>query len=474
LDQKKQHTSIVGSSIRIFVIRFFSTLASLVITIFFAHHLEPARYGSFQNFWTQLTVASAVGCLGMALLIFNFPPDTLRHLIKRLKPLYYRGYFLLLIAIGIAFTLLRYHEGADILQKGYLSFFFFLLYTVCILLEAFLTVLKKFRLLTISSIIYALSFIGSAAYSYHSGFRLETFIVCLLPFLLLRFVLLFIPFYKFMKQQPEGKIIKPGLRNVQSLWMHLGFYDIVTMLIIWADKFAISIVAKDETSAVYFNGSINIPFLPIILSAVSSATLMQLTISATPEEKTKLMQQAGKLLSCAAYPLFFFLLAFRTEFIHTVFSERYDASIPIFVCSLLILPVRAYSNTIILQNLQKGKIMNLGVILDFIVAIALIYPLYLWLGLGGIALSFVISTYVQSLFYLYHSAKLLRVSMLSLVPLKNWLIKAAFFGVLSFTLHFSLQQLKPLISLSIAAAICGIAAAIILKIEMKRTNTIHT
>lgn len=397
--------------------------------------------------------------------MFNFPPDTLRHLIKRLKPLYYRGYVFLLILIGITFT---------VLQPGYLSFLFFILYTICILLEAFLTILKKFRLLTISSLLYALSFVGSAVYTYHSGFQLQTFIACLLPFLLLRFVLLFIPFYTFMKQKPEGKIIKPGLRNVQSLWMHLGFYDIVTMLIVWADKFAVSLVAKEETSAVYFNGSINIPFLPIILSAVSSATLMQLVVSATPAEKTRLMQQAGKLLSCAAYPLFFFLLAFRTEFVHTVFSDRYDASIPIFICSILILPVRAYSNTIILQNLQKGRIMNIGVILDFVVAIALIYPLYLWLGLGGIALSFVISTYVQSLFYLYHSAKLLQVSMLSLVPLKNWLIKAAFFGVLSFTLHLLLQQLKPLISLSIAAAVCGIAAAIILKIEMKRTNKTHT
>lgn len=474
MDQKKQHTSIVGSSIRIFIIRFFSTLASLITMVFFSHQLAPKYYGAYQNFWTQLTVASSIGCLGLGLLIFNFPADTLRHLIKRLKPLYYYSYFALLIAIGLIFTI-SHHAGDQVgLSGAALSFFFFLAYTVCILLEAFLIMLRKFSLLTFSSIMYALAFVGSAVYTFYHGFELKTFIACLLPFLCLRTVLLLIPFYAFMKKSPESRIIKPGFKSVQSLWMHLSFYDIITMLIIWLDKLIISLIATEETSAVYFNGSANIPFLPIVLSAVSSATLMQLTQSSSPQEKARLMQQAGKVLSCAAYPLFFFLFFFRQEFVHTVFSGQYQASVPIFLCSILILPVRAYSNTIVLQNLQKGRIMNIGVILDFLVALALMYPLYQWIGLGGVALSFVISTYVQSLFYLYHSARLLQVSMLSLVPLKNWAFKAAGFALLSFVLHELLHKMDALISLSVAAAVCGIAAAIILKTEMKRTNTTHT
>src|SRR5690606_10351781 len=109
----------------------------------------------------------------------------------------------------------------------------------------------------------------------------------------------------------------------------------------------------------------------------------------------------GRLLSCIAYPVFFFLFFFRSEFITVVFSEKYVEAIPIFLCSVLILPVRAYSNTTILQNYHQGRIINAGVLLDYIVALAVIYPLYLWLGLAGIALSFVVSTYVQVIFYLY-------------------------------------------------------------------------
>lgn len=474
LDQNKQHTSIVGSSIRIFIIRFFSTLASLITMIYFSHQLEPKYYGVYQNFWVQLSIASSIGGLGLGLLIFTYPPETLRRLIQKLKPKFYLSYAAFLILIGIGFTLLRYHSISEVLQKGYLSFLFFLFYTVCLLLEAFVIITKKYRLLTLTSLLYAIAFVGSAFYTYYNGFRLETFIACLLPFLVLRTLMLFFPFYAFMKEKAQGKFMKAGAGSVLSLWIHLGFYDLATMLIIWIDKFIVSLVTNEETAAVYFNGTFNIPFLPIVLSAVSSATLMQLTLSASTAEKARLMKQVGKVLSCAAYPLFFFLLVYREEFVLTVFSDQYRASIPIFLCSILILPVRAYSNTIILQNLQKGKIMNTGLILDFVTAAILFYPLYLWLGLAGVALSFVISTYVQSLFYLYHSGKLLQVPMLSLIPVKNWLIKAAFFGTLTFALHMLFRDMEALKSLVISAIICGAMAAFILKLEMKRTNTTHT
>lgn len=474
LDQNKQHTSIVGSSIRIFIIRFFSTLASLITMIYFSHQLEPKYYGVYQNFWVQLSIASSIGGLGLGLLIFTYPPQTLRHLIQKLKPKFYLGYGALLIVTGIGFMLLRHHSVSDALQKGYLSFLFFIFYTFSLLLEAFAIIIKKHRLLTVTGLLYALSFVGSAFFAYYNGFRLETFIACLLPFLILRTLILFFPFYSFMKEKAPGKFMKAGRGSALSLWIHLGFYDLATMLIIWIDKFIISLVTNEETAAVYFNGTFSIPFLPIVLSAVSSATLIQLTQSASAAEKARLMQQVGKVLSCAAYPLFFFLLVYREEFVLTVFSDQYKASIPIFLCSILILPVRAYSNTIILQNLQKGKIMNVGLILDFITAAILFYPLYLWLGLAGVALSFVISTYVQSLFYLYHSAKLLGVSIWSMIPLKNWLIKAAFFGILTVTLHIFFQNMDAVKSLVISAIICGVAAAIILKMEMKRTNTTNT
>jgi O-antigen/teichoic acid export membrane protein len=442
--------------------------------IFFSHQLEPEHYGVYQNFWVHLSIASSIGGLGLGLLVFTYPPETLRQLIQKLKPKFYLGYGALLILVGIGFALLRYHSVADVMQKGYLSFLFFLCYTLSLLLEAFVIIIKKHRLLTITSLLYSLAFVGSALYTYYNGFRLETFIACLLPFLILRSLILFFPFYSFIKEKTQGNAMSISTGSVSSLWLHLGFYDLATMLIIWIDKFIISLVTSEEIAAVYFNGTFSIPFLPIVLSAVSSATLMQLTQSANAVEKARLMQQAGKVLSCAAYPLFFFLLAYREEFVLTVFSDQYRASIPIFLCSILILPVRAYSNTIILQNLQKGKIMNVGLILDFATAAILFYPLYLWFGLAGVALSFVISTYVQSLFYLYHSARLLHVPMLSLVPLKNWIIKAVFFGILTAVLHLLFQNMKALNSLVISAIICGAAAAIILKIEIKKTNTTNT
>jgi peptidoglycan biosynthesis protein MviN/MurJ (putative lipid II flippase) len=104
-------------------------------------------------------------------------------------------------------------------------------------------------------------------------------------------------------------------------------------------------------------------------------------------------------------------------------------AVPIFLMSILVLPLRAYKFTTILQHKHLGRIINIGAVMDIAIALGLAYPLYLKMGLAGIALSFVISTYIQSAFYLYHTAKALNVSVIKLMPLVNWIVKFIVFGI---------------------------------------------
>lgn len=467
MSQTQENRSLFGNSFRIFLIRFSGTLASLLLMIWFSHRLQPVAYGQYQNFWVQLTLISSLAGLGLGLLIFTYPPDVLRQLIRQLKPLHYFLYGIILTGAGLVFTFLRYQQPEEWWHKGYLSFLFFVCYTVSILLEAFMIVIRKHQLLIGTGLFYALIFVATGLWVQQQGFTLEKFIACLLPFTFLRMIVLFRPLLVFLRNKEENGQQNFRSKEVLSLWIHLGFYDLLSVTILWLDKFVVSLVASAGTAAVYFNGSYNIPFIPIALSAVSNATLMQLNYARQRTDKVILMQQAGKVLSCVVYPIFFLLLIYSREFITVVFSDKYGASVPIFICSILILPVRAYSNTTILQNLHRGRLINIGVLLDLIVALVLVVPLYYLMDLAGIALSFVISTYVQVTFYLYYSAKLLRVPMTAMIPLKNWLFKAFFFALLVLILHFCLSGLKPLLSLGIAAGITGIAALLILKREMK-------
>lgn len=465
MSEPKTNKSLIGNAVRFFLTRFFNTAASLVVMVYFSHSLTKNDYGIYQNFWVQLTLLSSIGGMGLGLLIFTYPPDVLKSLLLHLKRKHLFCYFLILLLMGLCFSILHSADFQQWLELGILSTAFFVLYTFSVLLEAFLIAIRSYKLVIVFSIIYSTLFIVAGAYTYHQGFEMSIFVKLLLPLSLLKTVVYLRSFLIFLKSDNYKQTDSIELKSVLSLWMHLGIYDILNVSILWVDKFIISLVASTTTAAIYANGSFTIPFIPIALSAVGNATLMQLHQAKSNREKARLMQQVGKVLSCIAYPLFFFLLINRTEFITFVFSAQYAVAVPIFLCSILILPVRAYSNTIILQNLHKGKIINIGVAIDFIVAMLLLYPLYKWLDLAGIALSFVISTYVQVFYYLFYSAKFLKVPMLSLLPLKNWLMKAIVFLLISEGLYTILPHNATMMITS--ALIQMVIALLFLKYESR-------
>jgi O-antigen/teichoic acid export membrane protein len=228
--------------------------------------------------------------------------------------------------------------------------------------------------------------------------------------------------------------------QVHALWLHMGLYDMLQVIFRWVDKFFVSLLLTAAASAVYFNGSIDIPFLPLILGAAGSAGLMQLAGHHNDHARERHAQQvalhSGRVLSWIVFPLFFFLLFFRYELFAVLFKNRYEGAVPVFLVSILSVPLRAYSFTTVLQHYHKGGIINAGAALDLLLACALMYPMYLLGGLPGVAFAFTITSYIQAGFYLHHTAKLLQVRWYSLLPLKNWLVKLIIFFIVFIALHY--------------------------------------
>jgi O-antigen/teichoic acid export membrane protein len=224
-----------------------------------------------------------------------------------------------------------------------------------------------------------------------------------------------------------------AIRNARSLWLHLGLYDLLQNVFRFIDKFILSIFLSAGLYAVYFNGSqtAEVPLLPYLLGAVASSVLIQLSNdkNASRERAARLMHASGKLLSCIVFPLFFFLLFFSRELFVVLLSEKYLSSVAIFTVAIFVVPLRAYNFTLLLQHFHKGALINKGALLDLAIALALMYPMYQLFHLPGIALSFVISTYVQVCYYLYHIMKVTGASLEQLLPIKNWLTKLVVFGV---------------------------------------------
>jgi hypothetical protein len=144
------------------------------------------------------------------------------------------------------------------------------------------------------------------------------------------------------------------------------------------------------------------------------------------------------------------------------------SAIPIFMVSILVLPVRAYSFTTVLQRMHKGAVINAGAIADLLVACGLMYPLYRWLGLPGVALSFVMSTWLQASFYLIYTARLLKVSAFRLLPGVNWLVKLIVFAVIFIIIRYGTHlYFNEKISLVLGALTMVIAISVSLWAEFK-------
>lgn len=404
---------------------------------FYAHQLTTLDYGHYQAFWVQLNIFNAVVGLGISIFSFTYPPEKIRQLLQRIKPGFYFIYLLLLILCSLLFGWLQMENNL---------FFpwpvlFLSAFTFCNISDAFLLIFRKFNELVIINLIYAIGFFGIHYSILIHGFNFNELLYWLLPLLLLKLIFSAWILLRGSKNRVPSKTpSESDFRGMLSLWRHLYLYDILQISSLWLDKFIISLFMDSKETAIYINGTITIPFLPILFTALTGSALIHLSKENTKSDRLTIVNTLGKVLSAAAFPIVLFLIFFRTEFITFCFSDKYIASVPIFLCSILIIPFRAYGHTVLLQNLEQGKIINQGAILDIIVALLLMYPLYLLLGLPGVALSFVVSTFVQVVFYGFHTRKLMKVSVWKLYPWLNWLGKLILYLIIVLILYYSIPS----------------------------------
>ena len=118
--------------------------------------------------------------------------------------------------------------------------------------------------------------------------------------------------------------------------------------------------------------------------------------------------------------------------------------------------------------------MNIGAVGDMIIACALMYPLYQVLGLPGIALSFVISSYLQAVYYLWHSARELDTNISALLPLKNWIAKLILFSCAFIGFYYLVaDSYSEEIVLALGCVLTGTAVCIAFFLELRTERKTH-
>ncbi len=465
--QKLRSNALFNNSFFIFIIRFFPSMANLVVLLYYSRHLATPIYGTYQNFWIQLSFLYPIACIGIHAIITTYSISTVIKLAGKVAVVKYLLYFGWLGLLSLLFAWLQ----SSSLGIGWMiPFLFMFVFSTGIVVESFLIVAKNFKTLSVINIIYAITYLIIHKLVLDHGFSFYQLFLSLLALSVVRICIsLSVVWYNIKSHVDDGHEESRNVGEIRKLWMHLAFYDILQTLSNWVDKFVVSIVLAASLSAIYFNGTQNVPFLPLILSAAGSSVLMQLTKVKEADERSsllELMKRSTRFLSNIVFPLFFFLMFFRYE-LFGVLLPGYQASVPIFFISLFMLPFRAYSFITVFQKLHQGHISNIGAVGELTLACLLMYPLYLWLGLPGVMLSFIISSYTQMCYYFYHIARLLQTSVLNLLPLRNLGIKISVYGVIFFFSHYvvtSFSGVRPTLVAGIAIMIITVLVSLYIDI----------
>ncbi len=462
--------SLIKDSVLIFIIRMLPSIANLWVVIFFSHQLEPSVYGKYQAFWVQLLVLTPIALFGLHNFITTYSATEIIKKFSLITKPQLASYLLLLIVLAAIFSGL---QMGNISSGIVLPFLIFVIYVLSTIIESYLIVCKSYFFIFISNILHGILFVYIHYEFVNTSFSLNRLFSYLAIIGGLKLLLQMFKCFNVIDTMQQMHTTTES-KNNGKLLLHLGIYDIIQVLSTYIDKFVITLLLSSTMSAIYYNGAQNIPFLPILLSAAGSAVLINTNKTSDEELKitlVKLMQQTGKMLSVVVFPLFAFLLFFNRELITTLLSEKYIASIPVFIASLFILPVRAFSFTTVLQKMHQGKTILNGALFELILASTIMYPLYLLFGLPGVAFSFVISTYIQAIYYLFASSKQLDTKWYLILPIKNWIIKMTISLVIFFFLHkIVITVNNNLESLVIGTATLVITILLMLAFEIKRSK----
>lgn len=220
----------------------------------------------------------------------------------------------------------------------------------------------------------------------------------------------------------------PVLRPLATMAAVLAPVAILDVLSLQIDKYVVSHWLDSREFAVYFMGSIEIPFIPLIIAAVTATLIPELSHLLGKNEKEQalgILNRSMIRLAWLFFPLFGYLLFFGSIWIPLVFGEEYRSSVPVFLTFLGLVPIRVLNTHPLFmaaglqRYLLRGRLLDLG--LNFAGSIALITTP---LGLLGPAVAAVAATFAHKAYQTNALMRELKIPLAEVYPWSQLLIPA--------------------------------------------------
>ena len=400
-----------------------------LITILYSRRLSYDDYGKFQSVWMYTNIINVFISFGITSLILSSNLSFLFSFIKRHLAKIISFYSLLWI---IVLTIFFWYGKNFNSSTKILLIVFVIVQNATTVLETLQIKNRNEKFVFAVNFIYSILFFAWHYYVLIDGFILNSLIIGIIIITLVKAAAM-LSFKKHRNANFNVVENKIYFRH----WIYLGLNDALGILAKWIDKLFLLYLLTTADFAVFFNGSFEIPLFSLLVSIIGNILLIDISANiAAKENVIQLFNEAFRILSIIVFPLFLFLFLYRIELFAVIFKHRYDASIPVFMISIFILPARINSYSSILQCYSSGDKIIKGSALDIFIILILMLSLYPVWGTKGVALAIVIGTYCQVFYYLWHSAKVLKTRLSFLIPLKM-LISRFFILLLIFgTLYF--------------------------------------
>ena len=387
----------------------------LAVIFLYARNLTLVEYGLYQSVWLYINIASVVSLFGLPSLLLSGPVVNIKKWISGHKKYFFQiACVLNLLPLIYIFIFANNFD----LTTQCLLVLLIVVQNIAIITEV-LTVKKEQEFLVLlSNIIFIIGYFLWHIILLYNNYSLQLLLAGLTFMFLVK---LFLQWY-FSQDLIKGETDADGFQGKQ--WFYIGLYDVTGVVAKWLDKWLILSFISVTQFAAYFNGSYEIPVFGLMVSAVGSIMLVEFSKQvADPVATVKILfEKSTTLLSAIVFPSFCFLFFYHAEFFTLIFSTRYSGAIPIFLISIFVLPLRITNVAAALQVYHRNDLILKGALLDLFVTVILMLMLYPILNLRGLALAFVIATYVQIGYYLWHTGKLIKKNITWFFPYKKLMV----------------------------------------------------
>ncbi|MEO6219538.1 MAG: hypothetical protein ABIO81_03855 [Ginsengibacter sp.] len=423
-----------------------------LITIIYSRRLSYDDYGTFQSIWMYANIVNVIISFGLSAVILSTNLSFLFSYLKQNKKIIVPFYLVLSILVLTLFFCFAKNFNTPI---KFLLIVFIITQNIITVTETLLIKQGGEKKALAINFFYAVLFFGWHLYILFTHYSLEYLIIGVSIISIIK--LLATIFYIDINVEKGMVTEKKGFLKH---WAYLGVNEILGIISKWLDKIFLLYLLTSADFAVFFNGSFEIPLFGLLISVTGSFLLIEISGNTQLKDKiAALFKENFNMLSSIVFPLFFFLFFYREDIFYLIFKNKYSASIPIFIISIFVLPVRINNYSVILQCFAQGKKIMWGSVLDILIAIVLMLTFYPYMGTKGIALAIVIATWCQVIFYLWHSALALNISIIQLVPLKKLVVKFLILLAIYLPLSLLLENSTVIRNLIIGSIVTTIAIA---------------